>query len=155
MHFRRLGTLLFAFVCLWAYCVFSQFLLMWIATLPEEVTWYRARLEGGWGVAGGRAGRWATSRCPSCCCCQRRIKEQPRRLAAVCAWLLLMHAVDMYWLVLPALHPRQWYPHWTSLTAWVGVGGLSVAACLLAARGATPCRCADPFLLHSLRVPQP
>ena len=85
---------------------------------------------------------------------QRSIKEHPRRLAAVCAWLLLMHVVDLYWLVLPALHPRQWSPHWTSLTAWVGVGGLCVAAFLWLLRGGYTAPVRDPFLLHSLRVPR-
>lgn len=152
VHFRWLGTLLLSFVCLWAYCVFSQLLLMWIATLPEEVTWYQARLEGGW--------RWLAAllalghfAVPFLLLLQRSIKEQPRRLAAVCAWLLLMRAVDLYWLVLPALHPREWYPHWTSFTAWVGVGGLFVAACLWLQRGGYTVPVRDPFLLHSLRVP--
>jgi hypothetical protein len=64
-----------------------------------------------------------------------------------------MRVVDVYWLVLPALHPRQWYPHWTSLTAWVGVGGLCVAAGLWLQRGGYTVPVRDPFLLHSLRVP--
>jgi hypothetical protein len=152
VHFRKLGTLLLGFVCLWAYCAFSQFLLMWIATLPEEIRWYRARLDGGW--------RWVAAlialghfALPFLLLLQRSIKERPRRLAAVCAWLLLMHAVDLYWLVLPALHPGQWYPHWTSLTAFLGVGGLCVAAYLWVQRGGFTVPVRDPFLLHSLRVP--
>jgi multidrug transporter EmrE-like cation transporter len=152
VHYRRLGTLLLGFVCLWAYCAFSQLLLMWIATLPEEVTWYRARLEGGW--------RWLAMllavghfAVPFLLLLQRRIKESPRALARVCAWLLFMHAVDLYWLVLPALHPREGSLHWTSLTAWLGVGGLSVAACLWRLRGGYTVPVRDPFLLHSLRVP--
>lgn len=152
VHFRRLGTLLLGFVCLWAYCAFSQLLLMWIATLPEEVTWYQARLDGGW--------RWLAAllalghfAVPFLLLLLRSIKEHRRRLAAVCVWLLLMRVVDVYWLVLPALHPRQWYPHWTSLTAWVGVGGLCVAAGLWLQRGGYTVPVRDPFLLHSLRVP--
>lgn len=152
VHFRWLGTLLLSFICLWAYCVFSQFLLIWIATLPDEVQWYRARLDGGW--------RWVAAllalghfAVPFLLLLQRRIKEHPRALAAVCGWMLLMHAVDMYWLVLPALHPREWYPHWTSLTAWLGVGGVSVAAGLWVMRGGYTVPVRDPFLPHSLQVP--
>ncbi|MFP2956825.1 hypothetical protein ACLEPN_03070 [Myxococcus sp. 1LA] len=152
-HFRRLGTLLLAFVCLWAYCGYSQFMLMWVASLPEEVPWYRARLDGGW--------RWAAVllavghfAAPFFLLLMRRIKQRPRALAGVAAWLLLMHAVDVYWLVVPALHPRSVFVHWTGLTAWVGVGGLSVAACLAVARGGYTVPVRDPFLLHSLRVPE-
>ncbi|MCE9670221.1 hypothetical protein LY474_20700 [Myxococcus stipitatus] len=152
-HFRRLGTLLLAFVCLWAYCAFSQFMLIWIASLPEEVTWYRARLDGGWRalavlLAVGHFG------VPFFLLLSRRIKEHPRSLAAVSAWLLLMRVVDHYWLVLPALHPGRASFHWTSVTAWLGLGGLSVAAVLWLARGGYTVPVRDPFLLHSLRVPE-
>ncbi|QSQ23706.1 hypothetical protein JY651_01595 [Pyxidicoccus parkwayensis] len=152
-HFRRLATLLLSFVCLWAYCGYSQFMLMWVASLPEEVTWFRARLDGGWLpvavlLAVGHFG------VPFFLLLQRRIKERPRSLAWVSAWLLLMHVVDVYWLVVPALHPRDGSFHWTALTAWVGVGGLTVAACLALVRGGYTVPVRDPFLLHSLRVPE-
>ena len=39
-HYQNLGNLLFAFVIFWAYIAFSQFLLVWIADLPEEVQIY-------------------------------------------------------------------------------------------------------------------
>ena len=38
-----------AFVMLWAYFQFSQFLIIWSANLPEEIPWfYLTRVEGGW-----------------------------------------------------------------------------------------------------------
>src|SRR5262249_28304857 len=43
-----LGNLLLAFVMLWTYMAYSQFLLIWSGNLPEEITWYLARSEGGW-----------------------------------------------------------------------------------------------------------
>ena len=43
-----LGNLLLAFVMLWTYMAFSQFLLIWSGNLPEEITWYLARSGGGW-----------------------------------------------------------------------------------------------------------
>ncbi|AKQ66130.1 hypothetical protein A176_003042 [Myxococcus hansupus] len=151
-HFLRLGTLLLAFVCLWAYCGFSQFLLAWIASLPEEVTWYRARLDGGWRavavlIAVGHFG------VPFFLLLLRRVKQRPVALATVSAWLLLMHAVDVYWLIFPALHPREGSFHWTSVTALAGVGGVTVAAWLWLVRGGFTVPVRDPFLPHSLRVP--
>ena len=35
-----LGNLLFAFVMLWAYLSFAQFLIIWSGDLPEEIPWY-------------------------------------------------------------------------------------------------------------------
>ncbi|ABF91533.1 putative membrane protein [Myxococcus xanthus DK 1622] len=152
-HFLRLGTLLLAFVCLWAYGAFSQLLLIWIASLPEEVTWYRARLDGGWlAVAVVLAvGHFVV---PFFLLLLRRLKQDPRALAVVGAWLLLMRALDVYWLVFPALHPGTASFHWTSVTAWAGVGGWTVAAWWLLSRGGYTVPVRDPFLPHSLRVPR-
>src|SRR5262245_47664422 len=49
-QFHDLGTLMFAFVMLWAYISFSQFLIIWSGNLPEEIPWYVHRLHGGYGV---------------------------------------------------------------------------------------------------------
>ena len=51
-HFHDLGKLLLAFVMLWAYLSFSQFLIIWSANLPEEIPWYLHRLNGGWECIG-------------------------------------------------------------------------------------------------------
>ena len=44
-----------AFVMLWAYFSFSQFLIIWSANLPEEIPWYLTRMGGGWGYVGALA----------------------------------------------------------------------------------------------------
>ena len=49
-HLHDLGKLLFAFNMLWAYFAFSQLLIIWSGNQPEEITFYRTRLYGGWGV---------------------------------------------------------------------------------------------------------
>jgi len=48
-HIYSLGGFLFAFVVFWAYIGFAQYLLMWYANMPEEVFWYKERLQGLWG----------------------------------------------------------------------------------------------------------
>ena len=48
-HFHDLGNLLLAFMVLWAYLSFSQFLIIWAGNLPDEVPWYVRRLGQGWG----------------------------------------------------------------------------------------------------------
>jgi hypothetical protein len=50
LHFHDLGKLMFAFVMLWAYFSFSQFLIVWSGNLPEEIPWYIERMHGVWGV---------------------------------------------------------------------------------------------------------
>src|SRR6185503_13473963 len=46
--FQDLGNLLLAFVMLWAYMTFSQFLIIWAGNLPEEIPWYVRRGSNGW-----------------------------------------------------------------------------------------------------------
>ena len=51
-HFHDLGKLMLAFVMLWAYFNFSQFLIIWSGNLPEEMPWYlRALTAAGSAVA--------------------------------------------------------------------------------------------------------
>ena len=44
-HFHDLGNLMLAFVMLWAYFSFSQYLIIWSGNLPEEIAWYLHRLQ--------------------------------------------------------------------------------------------------------------
>ena len=46
-----LGSLLFSFLVVWAYMAWFEFMLIWIADLPPEITWYLPRLRGGWYAA--------------------------------------------------------------------------------------------------------
>ncbi len=43
-----LGSLLFAFVVVWSYLAFFQYLLIWIGNLRYDIIWYLPRLQGGW-----------------------------------------------------------------------------------------------------------
>src|SRR5260370_20542641 len=47
-----LGKLMLAFIMVWAYFSFSQFLIIWSGNLPEEIPWYLRRFQGGWRVVG-------------------------------------------------------------------------------------------------------
>jgi hypothetical protein len=45
IHIHDLGKWVFAFSLVWTYMWFSQFMLIWYANIPEEVTYFTARLE--------------------------------------------------------------------------------------------------------------
>src|SRR5512141_39411 len=47
-HVHDWGKLLFAFTMLWAYFSVSQLIIVWSGDLPEEITFYKARVTGGW-----------------------------------------------------------------------------------------------------------
>jgi len=120
-----LGTLLFAFVMLFAYLAFSQFLLIWSADVPEEVTFYLDRSRGGWGwVAGALA--LLHFAVPFGILLGRGVKRDPRWLGAIAAGLLVMRWVDLQWHVAPTA-PAGGLLHWIDVAALVGVASLFVA----------------------------
>ncbi len=52
----------------------------------------------------------------------RDLKRRPGPLAFMAVWVLVVHYVDVYWVVMPRIDPQGPRPHWTDLTAFVGVG---------------------------------
>ena len=69
-HFHDLGKLMFAFVMLWAYFNFSQYLLTYAANLAEEMPYMIDAHQPRLAVPGALPGRRSTSRCRGCCCCR-------------------------------------------------------------------------------------
>ncbi|RKH11382.1 hypothetical protein D7V97_11505 [Corallococcus sp. CA053C] len=154
-HYHNLGKLMLAFTAFWAYIAFSQFLLVWIANIPEEAPFYGLRMFGPWRPL-SIALFWLHFVLPFFTLLSRKLKEQPRKLAVVGVYLLLIHAVDLYWLIWPAFSGEAGPTfHWTLITAWVGVGGVAVGYALMRARGRYTLPVKDPYIAESLRYVQP
>ncbi len=127
-NLKDLGNLMLAFVMLWAYVSFAQYLLIYAANLREEVPWYLPRLHGGWAVVAILliAFHFAL---PFVLLLSRAVKRNPTSIAAVAQLILVMRLVDVFWLVLPSA------PATGSLVAWwldvvtpLGIGGVWLAA---------------------------
>jgi hypothetical protein len=148
-HLHDIGKFLFAFTAFWAYIAFSQFFLIWYANLPEETFWYKARLEGSWKIVSVllMAGHFGV---PFFYLMGRAVKRRGSTLAVGGAWLLAMHFVDLYWQVMPTLHPEGVRPSALDVAAFVAVGGCFVAAAswLMRRQALVPLR--DPRLAESL-----
>ena len=126
-HLRDLGSLLLAFVMLWAYLNFSQYLLIYSGNLPEETRWYRHRLVGGWDFVALLLVLLHFV-LPFLLLLSRDVKQRPRALASVAALLLVMRLVDRYWMIVPAFAPWKGLRlHWMDVAALVGVGGVWAA----------------------------
>lgn len=102
-HLHDIGKLVFAFTVFWAYISFSQFLLIWYASIPEETTWFHLRMGDGnpWELVGIglMLGHFAL---PFLFLLPRSVKRNPRALLAACGWMLAVHFVDICYAVLPA-----------------------------------------------------
>jgi hypothetical protein len=101
-HMYNLGGFLFAFTVFWSYIGFAQYLLMWYANLPEEVFWYKERLQGAWGPL-LLALALLHFLIPFFVLIPRDTKSNPKFLFWICAAMLLSHWLDLYWMIFPVL----------------------------------------------------
>jgi hypothetical protein len=122
-HLHDLGNLLLAFVMLWAYFAFSQFLLIWSGNLPEEITWYVRRSQTSWWFVGIAliALHFAV---PFLLLLSRATKRRGETLFALVAALLFMRAVDLWWLIAPELHRDGIALSWLDLLLPLSFGAL-------------------------------
>jgi hypothetical protein len=153
-HTHNIGKLMLAFTAFWAYIAFSQFMLIWIANLPEEIPFFMVRLNRAWAPLGVVLifGQFFI---PFGALLSRSLKRDPRKLAGVALFILLIHFVDIYWLIVPTLSPDRVTFHWTNLTAFLGIGLLAVAFTVWRLRGRFTVPVKDPYLADSLRYRQP
>jgi hypothetical protein len=120
------GKFMLAFTMMWAYFMFSQWLIMWSGNLPEETVWYRNRLSGGWQYysLGLALGNFVI---PFLVLLSAQIKKKGSTLVKVAVWLMFTRFVDLYWLIVPSLSPGKFSPHILDLVVPVAIGGFWLA----------------------------
>jgi hypothetical protein len=139
---RDLGNLMLAFVMIWAYLSFSQFLLIWAGNLPTEIPYYVRRFQGGWQWLGLALVLFHFA-LPFVLLLSFELKRHGSRLLAVAALVLAMRAVDLFWQIIPAQPGPEGHGAfsladwagiasvaWTSVAAVVGIGGVWLAVLL-------------------------
>ena len=148
-HLQDIGKFLFAFTAFWAYIAFSQFFLMWYGNMPEETIFYKARMEGSW-LTVSLFLLFGHFFAPFFYLMGRSVKRNGATLALGGMWILLMHFVDLYWQVMPTLHPEGLSPSLLDVAAFMAVGGsfLATAGWLMRRQALVPLR--DPRLAESL-----
>ena len=99
-HYHDLGKLTFAFVFFWGYIAFSQYMLIWYANMPEETQFYMMRQIGPWaGVS--LALIVVHFVLPFLGLMSRHVKRLLPLFAFWLVWLLVAHAFDLFWLIMP------------------------------------------------------
>jgi hypothetical protein len=125
-----IGKLVFAFSIFWAYLLWSQYLPIWYAGLPEETFFVVQRVHSlPWGVLAWTALVlvWVV---PFVVLMGRKGKRTPAILGAVCAAGLAGMWIERYVLVAPSLSPRIVPFGWSE----TGITAGFVAAFVLCAR---------------------
>lgn len=133
-HRHDLGKLLFGFTVFYAYIAFSQYFLIWYANIPEETIFYKRRWIGEWQTVSWLLllGHFVL---PFLVLLSRHPKRNFFVLGAVAVWMLFMHWIDIYWLVMPNLDKAGAHFTWIDIAALLLTFG--VGAFVIARRAAT------------------
>ena len=148
-HLHDWGKLLLAFIMIWAYFNFSQYLIIWSGNISEETVWYLHRTRGGWG--------WIAIflvlfhfALPFLLLLSRDLKRNARRLATIAVVVFLMRFVDLFWIITPTFRREHLGLSPMDIIAPLAMGGLWVAffAWQLRQRPLLPIN--DPYLQQAL-----
>jgi len=121
-HLHDLAKLLFAFNMLWAYFAFSQLLIIWSGNQPEEITFYRSRLNGQWGVVAVLVLLFSFA-IPFLLLLSRDVKRTAGVVSKIAIWMIFMRLVDLYWMTRPEFISRA-VPTWLDIVVPVALIGL-------------------------------
>ncbi len=148
-HFHDLGKLLFAFTFFWGYIAFSQFMLIWYADIPEETLWFQERFEGPWAVVSAIL-LFGNFVLPFAGLLSRHAKRRLGVLTFWAVWLLVMHAVDLFWLIAPGVARTGSLVGVLDAAAFVAVGAAWIAGLAHLASDRSLVPVGDPRLHESL-----
>jgi hypothetical protein len=138
-HVHDVANLMLAFVMLWAYFSFSQYLIIWAGNLPAEISWYQHRLQTGWRVLG--VGLMLVHfAVPFVLLLSRAVKRTPAILVKVAAGMLIVRLADLFWLTAPEFHQNGIAVSWMDIVLPVALFAiwLGVFVCQLRGRAILP-----------------
>src|SRR5216110_1478707 len=150
-HYHIMGKWMLAFCIFWAYIGFGQYMLIWYANMPEETQYFITRNTESW---------WALSMLlvigrffgPFAILLLRSIKKQPHRLCYVAGWILCMQMLDMYLVILPALHGTGVHVSIWDLVSLIAVGATLGFVYLQVVPRTSLFPIRDPRLIESLKL---
>jgi len=148
-HIHDLGKWIFAFSLVWTYMWFSQFMLIWYANIPEEVTYYTARLE----AHNYRFLFWFSMLInfifPIILLMSRDAKRHKGRLIFVSVFIIIGHWLNSYLLVTPGVLNTHGHIGFTEIGIGIGFAGLLIYLTLNALEKAPMEAKNHPFLDES------
>ncbi len=124
-HYHDLGKLLFTFTVFWAYMAFSQYFLIWYANIPEETIWYQHRWIGSWKIISLLLvfGHFVV---PFFTLLIRAMKRSAGFILFISLWMLFMHWIDIYWIIMPTFSHHGFHLTLFDLSCFIGIGGLGI-----------------------------
>jgi hypothetical protein len=148
-HFHDLGNLMLAFVMLWAYFSFSQYLIIWSGNLPAEIGWYLHRLQTGWRAVGLTL-ILCHFAAPFVVLLSRRVKRQPDLLIKVAVGVLIVRLIDLFWLIAPEFHQTGISVSWMDIVVPLTFGSIWLGCFIWQLRGRAILPLHDPQFQEAL-----
>jgi hypothetical protein len=133
-HFHDLGNLMLAFVMLWAYFSFSQYLIIYSGNLPEEITWYTRRLHTGWRFIGLSLVVFHFA-VPFLILLSRAVKRNPEWLVRVAMGVVAVRLIDLFWLIAPEFHRDGFAVSWLDVALPFSLGAIWLGCFIWQLRG--------------------
>jgi hypothetical protein len=133
-HLHDLGNLTLAFVMLWAYFAFSQYLIIWSGNLPAEIAWYLHRMQTGWRPVGAALILFHFG-APFVVLLSRQVKRQGHLLLRVAVAILCVRLLDLFWLIAPEFHQSGISVSWMDIVLPVTFGAVWSACFIYQLRG--------------------
>jgi hypothetical protein len=133
-HFHDLGNLLLAFVMLWAYFAFSQYLIIWAGNLPLEIGWYIHRSFTSWRAVAVALIVFHFA-VPFVLLLSRAVKRDPSLIVKVAIGILIVRVVDLFWLIAPEFHQTGISVSWLDILLPLSLGSLWLGCFIWQLRG--------------------
>jgi hypothetical protein len=133
-HFHDLGNLTLAFVMLWAYFSFSQYLIIWAGNLPQEISWYVNRLQTGWRFIGVALVLFHFI-VPFVLLLSRTMKREGHLIVKVAIAILLSRLLDLFWLIAPEFHTQGITVSWLDIVLPLALGAIWLGCFIWQLRG--------------------
>jgi len=133
-HLHDLGNLMLAFIMLWAYFSYSQYVIIWSGNLPHEIGWYLHRVPTSWRFVGLGLILFHFV-VPFVLLLSRRVKRQAGTLLKVAIMVLIVRLVDLWWLIAPDFHHEGISASWLDVALPLSMGSLWLGCFVWQLRG--------------------
>ncbi|MFZ0506471.1 MAG: hypothetical protein WAM44_22285, partial [Chthoniobacterales bacterium] len=129
----------------------AQYMLIWYGNIPEETEWFLRRNVESWNTLSTAmvVGRFFI---PFLYLLFEYTKRNAKFLAAISVWVLIMHLLDVYIIIMPFVHPTGFQPNPLDVLCVFAIG-CPLAFIFLRTLGKAylfPAK--DPRLLESLKL---
>jgi hypothetical protein len=100
LEIHSLSKMMLAFVVLWTYVSYGQYIIIWSGNIPEFTPWYINRTEEGWSLLAMALILFYFA-VPFFLLLSRRLKQNLSLVWGVAILILVMRSVEIFWLIAP------------------------------------------------------